>query len=303
MAYYPDVQPGDKFQPNALLANDVRHLLNRMDGFTGGVSKATRQNYTTIKVYSDEMLRPGDGVNFIDGEMIQGAVPCELYWDRSRPWGVIFDWIKPHGFGHCIVGGAATLNIYGNCPQYARPGIWDMYYISSVNGATLLSPDSEVYKINDERGEQPYEGYFKVEIEESGENSFQAKVVMGGIAKRSYCGTVIYNDKMIEIPEKSVSITKDIVALGLKIKFISNSKLEADVVRFVNINNYVRPENGEPFTTWYYPSLGYHEWWGHMLCYFKWRELTIDNVVKNQVCITNQDLKIYEPQRLKNYGT
>ena len=35
MAFFPDVSPGDKFKPNALLSNNIRHIVNALNGFNG----------------------------------------------------------------------------------------------------------------------------------------------------------------------------------------------------------------------------------------------------------------------------
>ena len=34
MAFFPDVTRGDKFKPDALLSNNVRHIVNAMNGFS-----------------------------------------------------------------------------------------------------------------------------------------------------------------------------------------------------------------------------------------------------------------------------
>ena len=35
MAFYGDVTPGEAFKPSAALSNDIRHLLNGLNGFGG----------------------------------------------------------------------------------------------------------------------------------------------------------------------------------------------------------------------------------------------------------------------------
>ena len=35
MAFFPDVLPGDKFKPNALLSNNIRHIVNAFWSLNG----------------------------------------------------------------------------------------------------------------------------------------------------------------------------------------------------------------------------------------------------------------------------
>ena len=283
MAFYPDVQPGDKFQPDVLLANDVRHLFNRIDGFRSGIRGRVQPNYTTIKVYCEEPLRAKDVVNLKnDGEIIKGAIPCELYCDHAKPWGIItVPPMQQNGFGECIIGGAFN-GINGYNPIYLRPGIWrEGWSKAPANGALNLHVgrySSSAVKINSEPSEKPYNGLFKVEVKENGENNFSAKVVMGGTAKRDYCGIIIFNYKIYTVPVTEISITDNAFWLVMLIDPSSDYKSIK-----VQIKAYSR------YDSWY-------GWRSYCLCGFYWREIKSEDKIIKKVCVTqNANAKWYAP--------
>ena len=78
MAFFPDVSPGDRFKPNALLSNNVRHIVNALNGFNGKPVMATG-GMIRIQVYnnSGSTLTAGTAVNFSDsGSLCGEAVPA-----------------------------------------------------------------------------------------------------------------------------------------------------------------------------------------------------------------------------------
>ena len=78
MAFFPDVSPGDRFKPNALLSNNVRHIVNALNGFNGKPVMATG-GMIRMQVYnnSGSTLSAGTAVNFADGGSLCGeAVPA-----------------------------------------------------------------------------------------------------------------------------------------------------------------------------------------------------------------------------------
>ena len=78
MAYFPDVSAGDTFIPNALLSNNVRRLVNTLNGFNAKPMLATG-GMIRIQVYnnSSSVLKSGCAVNFSEnGQLCDDAVPA-----------------------------------------------------------------------------------------------------------------------------------------------------------------------------------------------------------------------------------
>ncbi len=122
MAFFPDVSPGDKFKPNALLSNNVRHIVNTLNGFNGKPIMATG-GMIRIQVYnnSGSTLTAGTAVNFADsGSLCGEAVPAIKLKDTEKPWGVLVNQLKSKGIGSCILCGPAQVSLTGS-GDYAAP--------------------------------------------------------------------------------------------------------------------------------------------------------------------------------------
>ena len=122
MAFFPDVAPGDEFKPNALLSNNVRHLINSMNGFASKPIYATK-GMIRIQVYnnSKSIMSAGMAVNFSKkGSIYDNAIPAEPLTDTSKPWGVLINELGEHGIGSCVVCGPVTVKISGT-GDYATP--------------------------------------------------------------------------------------------------------------------------------------------------------------------------------------
>lgn len=123
MAFFPDVSSGEQFKPNALLSNNVRHLINALNGFAGKTISATGGNMIRIQVYnnSGSAIPEGTAVNFSDnGSLCDNAVPVEPLIDPAKPWGVLVNQLGSKEIGSCIICGPATVKVSGS-GDYAAP--------------------------------------------------------------------------------------------------------------------------------------------------------------------------------------
>jgi len=122
MAFFPDVTRGDKFKPNALLSNNVRHIVNAMNGFSAKPLFATG-GMIRIQVYNNTstVIAAGTAVNFSEnGNLCDDAVPAEPLKDAAKPWGVTVNPLKANAMGSCILCGPANVTLSGT-GDYAEP--------------------------------------------------------------------------------------------------------------------------------------------------------------------------------------
>ena len=231
MAFYPDVFPGDQFKPNALLSNDVRHLLNRMDGFKGGTPAVSPYNSTVIKVFCDNRLKAGTAINFKDlTDKVNDVIPCEAFNNPTKAWGVIPIDLEPNKVGNCIISGCITVKVEGDVKDYVQPQSSNPEVFKySKSGAKVLfrKNDYEAIILLDYYPLEQPEGkkeQFMVKVIERN-NQFFARVYNGLNPDSEYCGTirllsygessdapyqVIYNIPVTEIP-----ITEEITNISL----------------------------------------------------------------------------------------
>ena len=130
MAFFPDVSPGDKFKPNALLSNNVRHIVNALNGFNGKPVMATG-GMIRIQVYnnSGSTLIAGTAVNFAEsGSLCGEAVPAIKLKDTEKPWGVLVNQLKAKAIGSCILCGPAQVSLTGSgdfaAPTTSNPSVF-----------------------------------------------------------------------------------------------------------------------------------------------------------------------------------
>ena len=122
MAFFPDVSRGDTFQPNTLLSNNVRHIVNAMNGFSAKPMLAAG-GMIRIQVYNNTSseIAAGTAVNFSgDGTLCDEAVPAEPLQDASKPWGVVVNPLAAKAMGSCILCGPANVALSGT-GDYAEP--------------------------------------------------------------------------------------------------------------------------------------------------------------------------------------
>ena len=123
MGFFPDVAPGDRFQPLALLENNLRHLVNGVNGFTGGIQHATSPATVRIPVYNagTVVLSSGCAVEFpASSRMVDSSVPCKMF-SSGTCWGVAGSTLNPGDMGYAIVAGPAQVSVGGASSSYVEP--------------------------------------------------------------------------------------------------------------------------------------------------------------------------------------
>ena len=171
MGYWPDVKRGDKVQHNSLLENNVRHLLNSLDGFSSGIRRSTGNGVVRIQIWnaSGSAMTPGQPVAFDNTKNMCGeAVPAIAVTDTEKPWGVCVNALAKNAIGDCIVSGPATVTLTGGSGDYAEPVISGTGFTQSETGTA-----SVLYKGTGDKGvillgsagknSAGYHGYFTIE--------------------------------------------------------------------------------------------------------------------------------------------
>ena len=125
MGYWPDVNPGQAFQPSAQLENDVRHLVNR-GGLVGVRANGGGMQVENICINAinqgSEAIPSGACIVFPSGSMVEGCVPVAKISDLTETtWGIAMDEIPTNQFGSVLVMGAAVVNVSGGSGDYIAP--------------------------------------------------------------------------------------------------------------------------------------------------------------------------------------
>ena len=151
MAFYGDVSPGEAFTPSAALSNDVRHLLNSLDGFRAAPFGANGGGTVRIQIFnaSDSPMAAGEAVNFDNSKgMADGTVPATRLADPHRPWGVVTQALGVNEAGDCIISGPVAVRATGSgvraMPSAASPAIFTLgnagaQVLHSYNGRALVN--------------------------------------------------------------------------------------------------------------------------------------------------------------------
>lgn len=123
MAFFPDVVPGQDFVPSALLSNNVRRIVNHLNGFGALRLNGAGAGTVRIQVYnaSDDSIGAGTAVNFPEtGVFCDGAIPAIHLVDPAKPWGVVTRKLAPAEMGDCFISGPVTVAVTGN-GDFAQP--------------------------------------------------------------------------------------------------------------------------------------------------------------------------------------
>lgn len=113
MPYFPDVQPGDPFRPNARLSNAVRHMINTLDGFRAGQLAEMSPSTVRVPVYNagEEQLDQGQIVNFAAKKILDDTLYPVIKAANLDAIGILEYPIAPNKTGTCIVSGPVLVNI------------------------------------------------------------------------------------------------------------------------------------------------------------------------------------------------
>lgn len=141
MAFFPDVLPGQDFVPSASLSNNVRRLVNVLDGFQGQRLRGAGAGTVRIQIYNalENSIPAGTAVNFDDASEMSGdAVPAKPLTDPKKPWGVITQTLKEREMGDCFISGPVTVTVSGSGdfaqPSAGSPGV----FTRGAEGAPVL---------------------------------------------------------------------------------------------------------------------------------------------------------------------
>lgn len=171
MAFYPDVVRGEPFKPSAALSNDVRRLVNTLNGMQSGAQRGSACGYSRITVYNSSglVIPSGSAVNFADNaNLCESIVPIVAFTDVERPWGVIQSKLEGGRSGACVVSGPVFVETSGS-GDFVKPDVSDpAVFTRGADGAKILFVNSEGRALIDlGGGGGAYNGYFKV-IKSSG---------------------------------------------------------------------------------------------------------------------------------------
>lgn len=220
MAYFPDVQPGDPFQPNALLSNNIRHLINRMNGVTGGAIIGTPSGIVKVKVYCENDLETGTAVNFKEGgSFCEDAIPCIKFKDATKPWGVIARGLAAHEIGECIISGPATIKTSGSSGDFAEPQASDpVTFKRGTSGAQILFTSGEKSIINlGAATTDVYTGPFAMSYDAQ---SKKIKVAAGYLSR---------NGEFVEVPATEIAPANGVICVCSTIREGEWSKPEIKI--------------------------------------------------------------------------
>src|SRR5574344_649162 len=112
MGFFPDVSKGQKFTPSAMLSNNVRHIVNSLNGFQSRGILGAGAGVVRIQVYNagSGEIAAGTAVNFSEnGSLCGDVIPCEPLKDAAKPWGVTVLKLAAKEMGDCVLSGPATV--------------------------------------------------------------------------------------------------------------------------------------------------------------------------------------------------
>lgn len=142
MSFYPDVNPGQNFEPSAQLENDVRRLVNR-GGLSGVRANGGGMQVENICINAinpgSEAIPSGACIVFQSGAMVEGCVPVEKISDLTeKTWGIAMDEIPSNQFGSVLVMGAAIVNVSGGSGDYIAPTASDGVFSRTDSGSAKV---------------------------------------------------------------------------------------------------------------------------------------------------------------------
>ncbi len=138
MAFYPDVSTGETFKPNAQLSNDVRHLINGMNGFSSKATKNRRFDTMTIKCYNatTETIALGTAVSIDSTDVAVDEILPIVPYDGTTFSGVTQSTLLAGECGEVVVIGSVSVEATGS-------GDW----VTPVTGGTFIRSSSGVGRI------------------------------------------------------------------------------------------------------------------------------------------------------------
>jgi len=204
MAFFPDVSPGDKFKPNALLSNNIRHIVNALNGFNSKPVMASG-GMIRIQVYnnSDSTLTAGTAVNFADGGSLCGeAVPAIKLKDTEKPWGVLVNQLKAKAIGSCILCGPAHVSLTGSgdfaAPTTSNPAVFTR---GATGAPVIFAGDGKGVVLLGAIAQDIYDGPFAISYDAE-KKYLKVKAGYGN-----------FNGEWMDIPEKTLPVSNGTVCV------------------------------------------------------------------------------------------
>ena len=178
MSFYPHVNRGEAFKPNALLENDVRDLVNRLktSGMPKRIGCAASAFYVQVWNAENTELPAGAAVSIVmDSKLhvVDGALPCRSFTGDYRLFGVLRSELRPGDIGDCVLDGMVEVPITGTAYPGARalPIISDgnkslmpKFGVAPAGGARVLGIADTGNAIIDLGLDDDYFGLFKVAL-------------------------------------------------------------------------------------------------------------------------------------------
>lgn len=170
MGFWPDVKRGDKVQHHMVLENNVRHLINSLNGFGSGIGRSSGNGVVRIQIWnaSNTVLAAGQPVAFDSTKGLCGdALPAVKVTDKEKPWGVCVQALPVNGMGDCIISGPAVVSLSGSSGDYAEPVVNGTGFARSETGtARVLFAGSKSIILLGGAGnvDTSYDGPFAVSI-------------------------------------------------------------------------------------------------------------------------------------------
>lgn len=170
MAFYPDVHTGEAFSPSAALSNDVRHLINGLNGCGGNAVMQNSPGTVRIQVCNgtDTPLFKGTAVSFGGMHVTEDIALAVGFTDPAKPWGVVTQALAPGEIGDCCISGPVCVALAGTGgyaqPSPASPAV----FTAGATGAPVLCAFNGRALINIGAGNaENYDGPFAVTYDSS----------------------------------------------------------------------------------------------------------------------------------------
>lgn len=167
MGFWPDVKRGDKVRHHMVLENNVRHLINSLDGFGSGMGRGAGSGVVRIQIWnaSGGALAAGQPVAFDSAkEMCGDAVPAVKVTDKNKPYGVCVTALAAKGMGDCIIAGPAVVSLSGSSGDYAEPVVNGTGFARSETGTArvLFAGSKSIIVLGGAGNVDTYEGPFAI---------------------------------------------------------------------------------------------------------------------------------------------
>lgn len=165
MAFHPAITPSDKFAPNSVRENNIRDLLNRMDGMSASAVRRGSSHAVAALVYNSgvAMLAAGSSVEITTGYWSGDAVPVALAAAGAAVWGILRASLAPGDIGDAVFCGAEICAVSGTVADFVAPdGEGGLIYSSSGIGRALFASSGVALVLLGGAGGGDYAGPFKI---------------------------------------------------------------------------------------------------------------------------------------------